>query len=114
MPLILPGILAIVYIAGLWKTFEKAGEPGWAAIIPIYNLYMLVKISGRPGWWWVLLIVPVVNIVIAIIVLIDLAKAFGKGVGFALGMLLLGVIFMPILGFGSATYTKPQPAAPPA
>lgn len=44
------------------------------------------------------------NLIVLIIVYIDLAKAFGKGVGFALGLLFLGFIFVPILGFGSAQY----------
>ena len=26
-------------IAGVWKTFEKAGEPGWASIVPFLNFY---------------------------------------------------------------------------
>jgi hypothetical protein len=24
-----------VVIAGLWKVYEKAGEPGWTALVPI-------------------------------------------------------------------------------
>jgi hypothetical protein len=37
-------------------------------------------------------------------VMIELAKAFGKGTGFALGLVFLGFIFFPILGFGDAQY----------
>jgi len=36
--------------------------------------------------------------------MIDLAKSFGKGGGFTAGLILLPFIFLPILGFGSATY----------
>ena len=61
-----------------WKVFTKAGQPGWAILIPFYNTYVLLKIVGRPGWWLVLMFIPLVNIVIAIIVAIDLAKSFGK------------------------------------
>ena len=39
-----------VVIAGLWKTFAKAGKPGWGAIIPIYNAVLLLEIAGRPIW----------------------------------------------------------------
>ena len=46
--------LIVLVLAGWWKMFEKAGQPGWAAIIPIYNLYILLKIAGRPGWWLIL------------------------------------------------------------
>ncbi len=69
--------IAIVVIAGMWKTFDKAGKPGWAAIIPIYNIIVLLEIVGRPIWWIILYLLPCVNIVVAIIVSIDLAKSFG-------------------------------------
>ena len=105
----------IVFVfAGVWKTFTKAGQPGWAAIIPIFNLYVLIKTAGRPGWWLLLFIIPLVNIVMGFIVAIDVAKAFGKGTGFGIGLALLGFIFYPILGFGDATYqgsSAPAPAA---
>ena len=77
---------------------------GWAAIIPILNTLVLIKLVKRPIWWIILLLIPCVNIVVGIIPLIDLAKAFGKGGGFAVGLILLGPIFMLILGFGSAQY----------
>lgn len=102
-------VIAVVMIASMWKVFTKAGQPGWAAIIPIVNLYFLCKVAGRPGWWLLLLLIcfPIFYIIICI----DVAKRFGQGVGFAIGMILLGVIFWPILGFGSAQY---QGGAAPA
>ena len=96
--------VVVFVIAGLWKTFTKAGKPGWGAIIPIYNGILLLEIAGRPIWWIILFLVPVVNFVIAIIVAIDVARNFGKGTGFGLGLAFLGFIFYPILGFGSARY----------
>ena len=103
--------LAVLVIAAMWKVFTKAGQPGWAAIVPIYNFVVLLKIVGRPLWWVVLMLIPLVNIVIGIIVYLELAKSFGKGAGFGIGLLLLGVIFFPILGFGSARYLGP-PSGP--
>src|SRR5437879_8929670 len=88
----------ILMIAAWWKIFTKAGQPGWACIIPIYNLYVWCKIVGRPWWWILLMLIPFVNFIILIILIIDLAKSFGKGVGFGIGLLLLAVIFFPILG----------------
>lgn len=102
----------ILMIASMWKIFTKAGQPGWAVLIPIYNLYVLCKIGGRPGWWLLLMFIPFVNLIIFIILYVDIAKAFGKGAGFAVGMLLLPFIFFPILAFGSAQYQGP--AAPTA
>ncbi|HMP77148.1 MAG TPA: DUF5684 domain-containing protein [Kiritimatiellia bacterium] len=102
--------VAVFMIAALWKTFVKAGQPGWAAIIPIYNLIVLLQIAGKPLWFIVLFFIPVANIVAAILTYIALANAFGKGGGFAAGLLLLPIVFFPILGFGSATYTRPAAA----
>jgi Family of unknown function (DUF5684) len=94
----------LLMIAALWKMFTKAGQPGWGILIPIYNIYLICKIAGRPGWWLILMLIPFVNFIIAIILYVDIAKKFGKGVGFAIGMLFLPFIFFPILGFGSAQY----------
>jgi hypothetical protein len=102
-------VIAIVIIAALWKVFEKAGEPGWAAIVPIYNLIVLLKIAGRPAWWIILMLIPFVNFIVSILVSIDIAKRFGKGAGFGIGLALFGFIFYPILGFGDARY-NPNPA----
>jgi hypothetical protein len=122
------GVMGFVYLAvlvlvivAMWKLFTKAGEPGWYSIIPIWSTLVLLKIVGRPMWWFLLFFIPVVNIVIMIIVLNDLSKSFGKGVGFTVGLVLLPYIFMLVLGFGGAPYLGPggvgaAPAAqaPPA
>src|SRR3954466_10720385 len=100
-------LIALLIIVAMWKVFTKAGQPGWASIIPIYNLYIWCKIVGRPGWWILLMLIPFVNIIVGIILCIDMAKSFGKGAGFGIGLALLGVIFIPILGFGSAQYQGP-------
>ena len=101
------GIVAWV-VAGLWKVFVKAGQPGWAAIVPIYNLWILLKIAGRPARWLILLLIPFVNIVFGIPLGIDIAARFGKSTPFGAGLALLGFIFFPILGFSDAVY---QPIA---
>ena len=99
--------ILVAVIAGVWKTFEKAGEPGWAAIIPIYNLYILVKITGNEWWWLILFFIPVLNLLAGIKIGIDVAKAFGQGLGFGLGLVFLGFIFFPLLGFGNYRYLGP-------
>ena len=108
---------AVFYLASFWKVYTKAGQPGWAAVIPIYNFIVLMKIVGRPWWWILLFLVPIVNIIVLFIVYIDLAKSFGKSTGFGVGLALLGIIFLPILAWGDATYRGPVAAtgssAPP-
>lgn len=108
--LILYLAIIVIVLAGFWKMFAKAGQPGWAAIVPIYNAYIMCKIAGRPGWWVVLLLIPYINFIFWIIVMLDLAKSFGKSIGFAVGMILLSFIFIPILGFGDAEYQGPAAA----
>ena len=101
--------IVVLVIAGFWQVFTKAGEAGWKSIIPIWNIIVLLRIVGRPLWWIILLLIPLVNIVISLIVCLDLAKRFGKGNGFGVGLWLLGFIFVPILGFGDATYQREDP-----
>jgi Family of unknown function (DUF5684) len=69
-------------------------------------VYVMCKIAGKPGWWVLLLLIPFVNVVIIIFVLIGLAKGFGKGGGFALGLIFLPFIFWCLLAFGDATYDR--------
>lgn len=100
-------VLFYIYVG--WRIFEKADQPGWASIIPIYNMVVICRIVGRPAWWVILAFIPVVNLVWFIIP-IDLAKSFGKGAGFGIGLLLLGFIFAPILALGDASYEGPSAA----
>lgn len=102
-------VLAIMVVAiiGMWKMFAKAGQPGWGAIVPFYNAYILCKIGGRPGWWFILMIIPFIGIIFWFIICIDVAKSFGKGVGFGIASGFFYFITFPILGFGDAQYQGP-------
>jgi hypothetical protein len=104
IPMLFMLAISLVVIAGMWKAFAKAGKPGWGCIIPIYNIILILEIAGKPIWWILLLFIPFVNFVVLILVLMEVAKNFGQGAGFGLGLAFLGVIFWPILGFGSAQY----------
>ena len=103
--LIYLGIIAL-YIISMWKIFVKAGRPGWAAIIPIYSTLILLEILGQP-WWFLLLMIfiPFASLVIGIILMFEMAKVFGKSVGFGFGLLFLSFIFIPILAFSNSSYT---------
>ena len=102
--------LTLVVIAGMWKVFVKAGKPGWASLVPIYNLIVLLEIVGRPLWWIVLFLCT--GPIGWILVSLDLAKVFGKEIGFAIGLMLVPVVFMPMLGFGDARYLGPVAGTP--
>lgn len=122
-------VLYIAYIIGYWKIFTKAGEAGWKSIIPFYNVYTLYKISWKTPMFFIFLIAVLVSggisglgtnatglisviglILYAVVIVIQviqcnkLAKAFGKGIGFTLGLVFLNTIFIIILGLGSSEY----------
>ncbi|ADG74188.1 conserved hypothetical protein [Cellulomonas flavigena DSM 20109] len=109
---LIAGIVGYVIGAlGLMGVFTKAGKPGWAAFVPIYNLIVLLEVVGRPLWWFILFLIPGVNVVAMIIVMNDLSKSFGHEIGFTIGLILLTVVFTWILWLGSSTYRGPAAAA---
>jgi hypothetical protein len=98
-------VVGLIMVASVWKIFTKAGEAGWMAIIPILNLIILLKIVRKPVWWIVLFFVPFVNVIVHILLAVELAKAYGQGIGFAAGLVILPFIFYPLLAFGPSTYS---------
>ena len=100
--------LIIVGTIGIWKVYQKAGQPGWACLIPIYNLVVEFRIICGRGKAWLRLLIPFYNIYWGIKAQIKLAHAFGKSTGFGWGLVLLFPIFICILGFGDAQYQGPQ------
>lgn len=109
--MIIGGIISILTIIANWRIFTKAGEAGWKSIIPIYNVVVLFKIAGLSPWCllgYLAVIIPVVGpfitLGITIYLMVNLAKAFGKDGGFAVGLIVLNTIFIMILAFGSAEY----------
>lgn len=104
--LLIQVLIAVAMFVALWKIFEKAGKPGWAALIPIYNTWVFCEIlwPNQKVLYFVLFLIPFVNVVIGILSVFRLAKAFDKGIGFALGLLFLYPIFILILGFSDSTY----------
>lgn len=124
--LIISIAVAVFGIIVMWKLFDKAGKPGWAAIVPFYNLYVYFEITWGNGWLFLLIflaIIPIVGsiavLVIMIITMVKLAKAFGKSGGFAVGLVFLTLIFEAILAFGDSKYvgvdgvSAQQPEAAP-
>lgn len=103
-------VFALVLV-GMWKAFVKAGQPGWAGIIPIYNIIVLVRMANKPMWWVIMFFIPIAQIIFPILLGIEIAKMFGKGGGFGVGLAFLPFIFWPILGFGDAKYLGAPAAA---
>ncbi len=100
-------IFILFVIAAQWKVFVKAGLAGWKCLVPFYGQYCLSKIVFGKGWYFLAMFVPLLNIIFGLALLYNLAKVFGKGFGFFLGLLFLNPIFMLILGFSDAEYQGP-------
>jgi hypothetical protein len=106
-------VFVVPTIAGMWKLFEKAGQPGWAAIIPFYNMFVLNQIARKEILWFVLTLVPCVNIVAVVLICMDVAKNFGKDPVYGVGLAFLPFVFFPMLGFSDARYQPVTPMGPP-
>ena len=126
----------ILQVIADWKIFKKAGRPGWKSIIPFLNYYEEFDLSwkGRgmlgllysvlmavsqvidyatadPTPTWAMIVMAVIGVVAIVLIFMQsmrLARSFGKGAGFGVGLFLLGPIFRLILGFGSAEYIGAQ------
>lgn len=117
-------IVGLVIVIAHWKIFTKAGKPGWAALIPIYNSIVMCQVAGVSPWWILIVFgcsllsfIPILGSLISlaasiyflIILNVSLARAFGKEDSFAVGLILLPIVFEPILGFGKDEYKGPNP-----
>lgn len=96
--------LIIFIVVCHWKIFTKAGQEGWKCLIPFYNTYIQLQITKQPTIWLLYFFIPFVNIYFAIKHVHGLSKAFGKDVGFTLGLLFLSPVFIAILAFGDSKY----------
>lgn len=91
----------LINMALTWGVYKKGGYKGWEGIVPFYNNYCLYKMADVSVALFIISIfIPVVNIYMYF----ELAKKFGKDPIYGLGLFFLGIIFMPILGYGSAEY----------
>ena len=114
-------IMMVIYLAifvimavSMWKLFTKAGKPGWAAIVPFYNIIVELEIIGRPLWWIALLLIPFANFVVAIWVMYEFVRSYGKDTGYAVLTILFPIIMFPIMAFGKSTrYVGPVAATVP-
>ena len=123
-------IAVILLVIGRWCLFRKAGKPGWHSIIPILSMYQEYAISWK-GWVGLLsllcgagisasykflgqtnasallmLALGLVSFVLHVIESFRLAKAFGKGGGTGILLVLLRNISRFFLGVGKATYVR--------
>ena len=104
--------LYVITVIAYWQIFKKAGEKGWKSLIPLYNSYIMYKISWKTSMFWIVIalgviysilfgisyssgsaivsvlayVVDIAVVVIGIMALHKLSKAFGHGAGFTVGL----------------------------
>ncbi len=74
-------IIAIyVFVAYCMQRIAKRFniENDWFAYVPILNLWLMTQIAGREVLWFILCLIPCVNIVAIIIIYMDIAEKCGK------------------------------------
>jgi len=114
-----PGWHSIIPVLNSWDEIDLSwNRPmAWFSIcLTVVSSIVSIIIQNRvvaglevPGFLPVLsYVIVVVAVIFGIICTYKLAKAFGKGFGFFLGLIFLRPIFMLILGFGSAQYQGRQ------
>jgi len=120
---VLMAFIGILPIAGKWKVYGKLGMPGWYSIIPVYAdyklcervhrgdetrtflmAYLIVLICSWVFCWddTVGVLLAPAQLVMNIIVLNDLSRAFGKVTGYTIGLFIFGFVFWTMLGFGAS------------
>ena len=78
---------------------EKTNTPNsWLAWIPIADIFLMLQIAQKPLWWFLLFLIPIVNIVIGIIIWMKIAERTGKPSW--LGVLLI----VPVIGIAIPGY----------
>jgi hypothetical protein len=114
----------IIFVAGLWRVFQKCGKPAWTSLVPIYHVVILHDITGNPNYrrafqtsgaellFYFVMLMGGYNPVNIIIIGHRLAKLCGKSWLFGLGLGFLPFVFYPILGFSDAQ-PKTIPQVPP-
>ena len=132
--LIVSLVLAVLSLVAEWRIFTKAGRAGWKCLIPIYNAITELGFTWKKSKIWSLVVAAllagvgsaileqggddILNMVglllagvgaIAIMVFTIrsnyyLARSFGHGVPFTIGLLLASPLFRLILGLGGSEY----------
>lgn len=102
-------VLLLVIAVSLWRVFTRMGQPGWTGAVPIVNFVSIAALAGRPWWIGLIPIVPCVGLVAVVVLLRDLARMFGHGFAFTVGLVFLPFVFLPILAFSPREQYRGRP-----
>ena len=66
----------LILFGGTQKLFMIAGISSWKSIIPIYNILKILELINRPKWWIILVFIPVINLIMIPVILVEFVKKF--------------------------------------
>lgn len=100
----------LLALVGLYGIFKKAGYRGWEAFVPVYQAYVWIRIVKKPFWWFLLLLVPYVNVFMIMLLFVETLKCFKKqSIGSQVLCILFPYVYLPYLGFSKKlTYVDPR------
>ncbi len=72
-------IVLAIYVYASYALYVIAKKTAtanpWLAWIPVANVFLMLKIAGKAYWWFLLLLIPLVNIVVGIYIWMRVAAA---------------------------------------
>jgi signal peptidase I len=71
-------ILILCYPFLFWKTFADAGFKSWQAFVPVYNYIIWLKIIQKRFYWFILWLIPYINLIIMFQMTLETASCYKK------------------------------------
>ena len=113
-------IMAAIYLYftfSMFKVAQKLNTPNaFFAFIPILNIWLLCEMAGKSPVWILGLLVPFVNIIVAAILWMEVAKNVNKSpvLGFLMILPLINFIAIGVLAFsGGGSAPRADSPFPP-
>ena len=102
-------LLFTFFPALLWATYEKAGYKGYFSVIPVINYYYWLKIIDKPLWWYIFLLLPFINVFMAMLMIVELLKSYGmRGLHQQAVAVILPFVVLPLLGAKNRKFIHPS------
>lgn len=88
--------------------FKVMGKNKMQGYIPVYNLFNLLDIVNLNRMCFILLVLPLSNILMIYIILYRISIIFHTNKTFSVGLLVMPVIFLPMLNFSNKLDVRPR------
>lgn len=93
-----------------YKIAQKCNceDSAWWSFIPVMNAFLLLKMAEKPYWWFLLFLVPLVNIFAVFSVWINVAKNAGHS---AIWGVLAVIPILNLFAVAQIAFTGKQPVS---